>query len=216
MSVFLAEVTGISPLMMHRWEERQEDDGGGTRPMHIPRRDPRTEAEAVAYRHPDGFLYLPGAAIARMLIEAGGSHKDTRSKKSLKWIIPAACILLDDAISLRGPDQELLTDFEVDSRPVVIPSTKGRIMRHRPKVNPPWLLVFSIDVNLDLIDPATVHQMLTEGGLRLGIGDFRPEKRGPFGRFQVTRWEELTRAERTPELRTVAEATAIPRKRRVA
>ena len=25
-------------------------------------------------------------------------------------------------------------DAEVDSRPVVIPSTKGRIMRHRPKL----------------------------------------------------------------------------------
>lgn len=39
------------------------------------RKTPREIAEAYAYRAKEGHLYLPGAAIARALREAGGAHK---------------------------------------------------------------------------------------------------------------------------------------------
>lgn len=191
MTVFVAEIEGISGLLMHRWAEMQEVNGdGGTRKMHISEVDPRTQAETVAYRHPEGYLYMPGAAIARMLCEAGGSHKARGSRKSLKFIVPAACLVLEDAIPLLSASGKRLTDFEVDSRPIVIPSTKGRIMRHRPRINE-WRMQMTIDVDPDLIESSMVLTLLTEGGKRLGIGDYRPEKRGPFGRFQVIRWEEM-------------------------
>ena len=34
------------------------------------------------------------------------------------------------------------------------------------------------------------HELLTEAGETIGIGDFRPEKRGPFGTFRVTKFAE--------------------------
>jgi hypothetical protein len=34
------------------------------------------------------------------------------------------------------------------------------------------------------------QMLLEQSGLSIGIGDFRPEKRGPFGTFRVTRFEE--------------------------
>jgi hypothetical protein len=212
MTVYVAQVQGVSPLLMHRWAETSEvDPNKGTRKIHISEVDPRVQAEQVAYRHHDGWLYMPGAAIARMLCEAGGSHKQKGSRKSLKFVVPAACLILDDAIPLLDTaGSQRLTDFEVDSRPIVIPSTKGRIMRHRPRVNA-WRMEFSVDVDETLIDSSTVHTLLTEGGKQLGIGDYRPEKRGPFGRFQVVRWEKLIEAEPVPE-----PVAKIARPRRVA
>ena len=33
------------------------------------------------------------------------------------------------------------------------------------------------------------NQLLNEAGQNIGIGDFRPEKRGPFGTFRVTEFK---------------------------
>ena len=71
---------------------------------------------------------------------------------------------------------------------MTIPATKGRIMRHRPRWNE-WAAEFDLVVNDQLLDPAKAHELLNEAGLQCGIGDFRPEKRGPFGCFRVVRWE---------------------------
>ena len=78
----------------------------------------------------------------------------------------------------------------VDARPVTIPATKGRVMRYRPRFNE-WGAKFNVLVNDDILDVDTVHQLLNEAGLTIGIGDFRPEKRGPFGTFRVTKFEEV-------------------------
>jgi hypothetical protein len=199
MAVFVTSIASTSALLMHRWAEESEVEQT-TRAVHIKRRDPREEAVKVAYQRPDGTLYLPGAAIARMLREAGGSHKQRGSRKSLKFVIPAAVLVLDDDISLCDDDGNSLTDFEVDSRPVVIPSTKGRIMRHRPRINT-WGMEINLDIDLTMIEADVVHQLLEESGKRLGLGDYRPERGGPFGRFSVVRWAELTK--KTP-LRKVA------------
>jgi len=80
--------------------------------------------------------------------------------------------------------------FEVDSRPVTIPATKGRIMRHRPRFDQ-WGLKFDLIVNDDLLSVDMAQQLLQEAGQQIGIGDFRPEKRGPFGCFLVSKWEAV-------------------------
>ena len=80
-------------------------------------------------------------------------------------------------------------DFEVDSRPVTIPATKGRIMRHRPRFDQ-WGAKFDLMVNDAQLAVETAHLLLTEAGQSIGIGDFRPEKRGPFGTFRVTAFDE--------------------------
>jgi hypothetical protein len=94
--------------------------------------------------------------------------------------------------------EEPAKDFEVDSRPVTIPATKGRIMRHRPRWDH-WNATFPLTIDDDLLDPDMAHQLLQEAGVSYGIGDFRPEKRGPFGTFLVTQWEEIADGIMTPE-----------------
>lgn len=111
----------------------------------------------------------------------------------MKYIVPAGVRMAADAIDLVDEAGKALRDFEVDSRPVTIPATKGRIMRHRPRLDA-WNATFVVVVNDDVLDPSFVHQLLVEGGQRIGIGDFRPEKGGPFGVFGVTLWRERVQA----------------------
>lgn len=193
-----AVIVGISPLLMHRFGEAAEESTGagatGVRPIATSKGDddtPRSRAEQGAYRMPDGTLYFPGAAIARLLREAGGNHKQSKSRKTLKWLVPSAIIVMDDVLHLIGPDGGALTEYEVDARPIVIPATKGRVMRYRPRLEQ-WSTRVSMQITTDLIDLKTAHLLLEEGGRQLGIGDFRPERGGPFGRFEVTHWSVLT------------------------
>lgn len=190
MKTFEVTIQGTTPLLQHRFGETAEADvKKTTRRISIQdSKTPREHAEMVSYRLPNGNCWMPGAAFAKLMTEAAGGHKIRGSRKSAKYIVPAAVLVLDDAITLMNEGVPLKT-FEVDSRPVVIPATKGRVMRHRPRFEQ-WGATFRIRINEELLSPDFVHQLLVEGGQQIGVGDFRPEKRGPYGTFMVTSWKE--------------------------
>jgi len=189
MKTFEVTIQGTTPLLQHRFGESAEADvKKTTRRISIQdTKTPREHAEAVSYVLPNGNFWIPGAAFAKLMTEAAGGHKIRGSRKSAKFIVPAAVLVLDDAVVLHGEDRVPLAGFEVDSRPVVIPATKGRVMRHRPRFDK-WGATFKVRINEELLSPDFVHQILVEGGQQIGVGDFRPEKRGPYGTFMVTGW----------------------------
>jgi hypothetical protein len=63
-------------------------------------------------------------------------------------------------------------------------------MRHRARFNE-WSGKVSLRVNEKIIDDQLVRQLLNEGGEQIGIGDFRPEKGGPFGTFGIVLWDRV-------------------------
>lgn len=189
MKLVHVRIKGTTALLHQRFNESSELPGA-TRQVLVNRGTPREEAERVCYRLKNGDFYFPGAAIARLLREAGANHKMKGSRRSAKYLVPSATLVLNDAIVLlNGDGESKMADFEVDSRPVVIPSTKGRVMKHRPRFDC-WSAVFELRINESLLPVDFIHQLLNEGGQQIGIGDYRPEKGGPFGTFQVTVWKE--------------------------
>lgn len=187
MTIVQVTIKGTTPLLQNRFNESAEQSGS-TRAVLVNRGTPRDEALKSAYIK-DGCHWFPGAAISRLLREAGSNHKLKGSRKSAKFVVPAAVLVLDDAVWLRNGDLKTqIKEFEVDSRPVVIPATKGRIMRHRPR-HDVWSATFNVRINEQILPIDFVQQLLTEGGQQIGIGDFRPEKGGPFGTFNVMEWK---------------------------
>jgi hypothetical protein len=181
------EIRGITPLLIHRFGEEAEQEKK-TRRIETKVRDPREEATKNAYIATDGTFYFNAFSIPNAMGNAGSSHKATGTRKTLRYVVPSAVRMNTDAVTImngKGPAK----DFEVDSRPVTIPATKGRVMRHRPRFEQ-WGAQFELAVDDNLLSPEMAHQLLSEAGQSIGIGDFRPEKRGPFGRFMVTKWEE--------------------------
>ncbi len=162
-----------------------------TGPIEVDRGTPREQAEPRAYRDKKGHFGFPGAGIARLLRESGASHKQKSSRKSCKWIVPAAVLVMDDLLLLHEKNRKTkIKDYEVDSRPVVIPSTKGRIMRHRPRFDV-WTLPVQLRINTDVLPSAFIRQLLVEGGERIGLGDYRPGSGGPFGTFALVSWDPI-------------------------
>jgi len=193
-------IEGVTPLLQHRATE--EALMGATRTNTVGERiDPREQCEKTIYRLPNKQIAVPGAAFARMAREAGGAHKAKGSRKSLKFIVPAALIVLDDLCGLYLKDRKTtITDFEIDSRPVTIPATKGRVMRHRARFNE-WATNVRLQINEQIITEAMIRQLFVEGLQQIGIGDYRPEKGGPFGTSSIVAWNVIS--ERKPVLRKV-------------
>lgn len=182
-------IEGTAPLLQNRFGERAEVEGNrATRNATLKARTPRDQASDVEYRAKDSTIWHPGAGIARLLREAGSQHKQKATRKSVKFLVPAAVIVLDECISVLDKNDKKLTTYEVDSRGAVIPATKGRVMRHRPR-HDEWRMAFKLRVNENVLGEEMIHELLQQGGEQIGLGDFRPEKGGPFGTFRVLKWE---------------------------
>jgi len=182
---------GTTSLLQHRaTEEALQGEVRTNAPTE--RADPRDVCEAAIYRlMPSRQIAVPGAAFARMVREAGGAHKAKGSRKSLKYLVPSAVLVLDDLCGLYLKDRKTaIRDFEVDSRPVVIPATKGRVIRHRARFNE-WTCSVHLRINETILDEKTVRQLFAEGLQQIGVGDFRPEKGGPFGVSSLVQWNRL-------------------------
>lgn len=182
MKKYNVEIEGTTPLLQNKpaeygfdeeWVEKKASNAYDK------------EALQKVYRDADGIIYQPATHLEQALIEAGkklrvkGAGKATYSK-----IFGSMLSVYPDAI------EHVNQDFEVDKRLVVIPSTKGRIMRYRPKFLE-WRLCFEVHVE-DEIPKAVVKEALEIAGRYVGIGDWRPAKKGKFGKFQVTLFKEVT------------------------
>lgn len=192
-------IEGTMPLLMSRFTEEAEASvpgghGKGTRSASSAavKPTPREQAEKSAYREgkkPGAPLVFPGAALQRLMREAGSNHKEKGTRKTLKYRVPAAVLVLDEFVPLYADDRKKRAeDFEVDSRSAVNPFTKGRMMCHRPRLEK-WAAKFRIRINEEVMNPQIIRQLLTEGGEQIGIGAFRPEKGGTFGLFSVVAWD---------------------------
>src|SRR5258708_36116834 len=106
------QITGISPLLQHRFDESFEV-GKTTRTIIADHGTPREQAEKSVYRNGNGF-YFPGTWVSGALREAGSNHKLRGSRKSAKYIVPAAIRILEVDIPLKNGDGSLIKDFEVD------------------------------------------------------------------------------------------------------
>jgi len=169
---------GISPLLMHAYPLVDI-----TNPP-LEKRPIEEQAELAAYRCPDTEeLYIPGVAIQRALISAAAYSKG-KGRASLQKQA-AACLLVNpERVSLG------VSTYKIDSRPVVIPATKGRVMRHRPRLDD-WQASFELEYDENLLDEKQVRQIVDDMGSRVGLLDFRPERKGPFGRSMVIEWRTL-------------------------
>ena len=67
--------------------------------------------------------------------------------------------------------------------PVVV--NRNRIMRTRAKFDQPWSCDILVDVDDELVDASQLAEWLEIAGRQVGLGDWRPEKSGHYGRFAV-------------------------------
>lgn len=175
MAIKIIEITikGKTPLLMHKFPLAPIEA--------LEKKQPKEQAELAAYKDPDtDELYIPSVWIQRSLVNAA-TYSKGKGRASLQKVA-AACLMVEpERISLGTKD------FIVDSRAVVMPATRGRIVRHRPRLDE-WNCQFELEYEDTLLTENQVRKVVDDAGQRVGLLDFRPEKKGSFGRFMVTKW----------------------------
>jgi hypothetical protein len=145
---------------------------------------PHEQAESKLYIDSDGQPCIPQPNLFRCIIDAGTFFKSGKSK-----ITTAKSSLIPACVEIEGVSIPIISEhgWSVDTRPVRIPSTGGRILCHRPIFND-WALEFTANIDETFITESLFRDMVDAAGARIGLGDFRPSCKGPYGKFLVTSW----------------------------
>jgi len=181
MKKYKVTIEGITPLLMNKPEQFGFD-------VQWVEKHASTDWEKQAlqkiYIDADGKIYQPSTHIEQALMEAGKKIKMKGAGKATYSKPFGSMVSVEEA---EIPHE--ITDYEIHKSLVVIPTTKGRIARYRPMFKK-WKLNFHILFE-DEIPADVLKEALEIAGRYSGLGDWRPEKKGKFGKFQVTSWKEV-------------------------
>lgn len=162
---------------MHNPSGMKRSDGVSINKKKIPTAE--DEAEAGVYRDAKGNIVFPAIGFRSALLYAVSGKKV--GKRSARNVIAASVFNCDEFTAIIDPSSgKPVKEFVIDSRRAVIQG--NGIIRSRPRFNA-WALLLRLDIDTDLIAIPVVLDNLIEAGLLAGVGDFRVEKRGWFGRF---------------------------------
>lgn len=183
-------IEGTTPLLCNRFTDAaaMKATNGAGASITGDKGTPLEQATERLYSSATGQLVIPQPNLFRCIIDAGKYFKAGKSKvTTIKSSLIPSCLdipSIEIPISHKEP-------WQVDTRPVRIPSTGGRILCHRPCFHD-WALSFSVSLDTDVIGVKLLREIVDVAGKRIGLGDFRPDCKGPFGKFVVTKWELIT------------------------
>ena len=189
MKLIQITIEGTTPLLCNRFsDEAMEKATNGSAISTIgDRGTPKEIAEKKLYIGHDGRPMIPQPNVFRSIMDAGKFFKAGKSKvTTLKSSLIPACMSIEE-IEVPIIHKEPWT---IDTRAVRIPSTGGRISTHRPCFHD-WRLTFTVELDETVIGVKLLREIVDAAGKRVGLGDFRPDCKGPFGKFVVTEWKEL-------------------------
>ena len=181
MKKYNATITGTSPLLMNRpsvligdiSKERTQADVS-----------PEEQAKLKLYVDDEGKLYQPETHIKGSLVESGKNQKVVGKGKSTYSKIVGYAVEINPFEIVHKKQK-----WKVFSVLAVNPSTRGRNLLHRPMLMD-WELDFEVVFDEEQISAVVLKEIFERAGRIVGIGDWRPSKKGRFGKFQVTSWKE--------------------------
>jgi len=172
-------IVGTAPLLQHKMSLEQE--------AQLDSKTKKRGGQAPGDK-PEEYLYMlgkdivqPAEHILQAIIKRLSNYQiQGKGKKTYKEMGIGAINVTPEFIKHKY--QEWITD----TRTVVIPATRGRTIRKRPRFEK-WELSFTIEIINDDLPTEVLKGALDDAGLLGGIGDYRPR----FGRFMVTKFKEL-------------------------
>lgn len=183
-------IEGTTPLLIDAFTDADaiQVEGGGGAVFKGQQETPRNQAQARLYKDERGSMFIPGPNLFRAIIDAGAFHKLGRKQVTTgtSSLVPAAMSLIELNCPITNRRDKEAT-WEVDSRSIVIQKTLRR-MKHRPRFDE-WRIGFTVEVDTTIFPLQLARLLVDDAGKRIGLGSFRPARKGPFGRFQVIRWE---------------------------
>ena len=144
------------------------------------------ECQTALWLDDRGFVTVPAASIRSMIETAARKLKQGPQVREGLMIVGRQTFKYD--VKALGRTVEELGKNAQFTTGVVV--QRNRVMRTRARF-PAWSLVFIVDAEEELVDIDQLGTWLDIGGRRIGLGDWRPEKSGEHGRFEVVSVESM-------------------------
>lgn len=174
---FNCHVRGIAPLLFNRFPDEDNPEGKSKKKKAIASKD--EQVEKSLYRTKDGKVFQPAEHFVGAMIKAGVQFK-LDGKKTYKDVVKGGVFV--EPMQIVHENQT----YEADWRSTVIPSTRGRVMKGRGRMDN-WELKFVVTCIDDRANANDIKEILGYAGNYIGVGDYRPR----YGRFEVVSMEEV-------------------------
>ena len=172
-------IVGTSPLIQHAWSEKAirqlRMTAAERRKQPKTSREPEAEGEAAMYRLESGAPAFPLLAFKASLISA--AHKDIGLEKTLvrkSFFLP--------------PVPDMLVELEhggyIIREDLVRVGADQADIRYRPEFQE-WRVQLQAIVDFDNLNEGNIINLINRAGFGVGVGEWRPEKGGEYGRFMV-------------------------------
>ena len=150
---------------------------------------PEEEAAQKVYTV-DGKPVIPVENLMSCLIEAGRFIR-LEGKKMLSnatsTVLPGLLSIEDDVLWLQEPTRWGVAEWRYDLRQGRNPNGGEAVAIVRPRFDS-WAVRLTIQADLGTLPENTFRQLFDFAGMRVGLGDFRPQRKGIFGQFVVDEW----------------------------
>lgn len=177
------EVRGTAPLIVHRWSEKARAmmlDSQQNRKSPKEPKDPLADFETSRYRFPDGRDGFPIMGFKSATVKGGGRLFG----KSVKMTeLRQALIFLPDGVGTDGTQLVAIKGTPVMREDMVRIGMGTADIRYRAEY-PEWSAVLRIEYVPGMIDLSSIVALVDAGGMN-GCGEWRPEKSGSYGTFEV-------------------------------
>ena len=187
-------IKGLSPLICHAFSEKamremlESQIGTAKGPKNEPRRPMVEYAESLYWlsEKPDfdnlsdeeiwqatqeGVFGFPATAIKRSAVDGAYQTSVTDKKTGMR----CAIFVVGEYITINGKPRMREDVARVQGKAV---------LRYRAEF-PEWDAIMRVQYMQHAMSPAQVANAINLGGFAVGIGDWRPQRDGIFGRFTI-------------------------------
>lgn len=189
------EVTGVAPLIQNNFSQKAIEQMLRKHmglSVQKEAKKPREVIEAAKIKNVDGRICVPPQAFKSAMVSAASTLKSLK-----KTQLRVGLLVVGSSIPITFDTELPRMDMVRTSGMTRTPDVRFRPAFHGWKAR--MLIEFS-----ELFSVQTVVDLLNRAG-NVGVGEWRPEKNGTFGRFVVSR--NITEAK---EIADVEEQCAVP------
>ena len=173
-------IEGTTPILFNRFRDTAIEGKSKKRTGAMV----ESEIEDKLYQDEEGKTQLPAVYIKNCITEASKQFKIVGKGKSTYSKLVASTVDIEPFYIMLDAKK-----YEVFRISAVNPMTKGRMMTERPRYNK-WKASFEILLNDPAVPVSVINEILEHAGKYVGVGDWRPEKKGMFGKFMITSFKK--------------------------
>ena len=176
-------ILGTAPLIVHKFSEkakRQMLDAMQGRKSPKVAKDPEQDYEEAFYRLDDGAYGFPVIAFKAATVGACRFFG-----KSMPMTLARQCVFFDAEFSKTDGQKLARIDGSPHMREdVVRVGMGGTDLRYRPEFTE-WSTTVEVVYVKSMLTRESVLSLIDAGGMGVGVGEWRPEKKGDFGTYQI-------------------------------